>query len=98
MKIRKPEIDFSEVPARWAAIPEFAQSEVRVFIRQEACHTALHDGFNSILGRSGYDVAHFERYFEAEFEKLLRTKSLARKAKEPRMFRSYMAAVEASLP
>jgi predicted metal-dependent hydrolase len=52
------------------------KSDVRTFIRQEANHYSLHAAFNTILANNGYDVAEFERYFEAEFEKLFKTRSL----------------------
>jgi len=115
MKVRRPSFDFSDTPARWSAIPEFAQimnasslwiphlerflnrvmtralselraddlqtpqikSDVRLFIRQEANHYALHGAFNAILARHGYEVAELERQFAAEFEKLFETRSLA---------------------
>src|SRR4051812_46705704 len=105
MKVRRPLLDFSRTPARWSAIPEFAQtmnasslwiphlerflnrvlvralsqlgeddaktkclrSDVRLFVRQEANHYALHDAFNAVLQTDGYDVSAFERHFEAEF-------------------------------
>jgi len=53
------------------------REEMRIFIRQEANHTALHDSFNSILTREGYDVEPFLKLFDEEFERLLQTKSLA---------------------
>jgi len=115
MKVRRPNLDFSETPAHWAKSPEHAQvcnssslwiphlerflnrvlakvlsqmkdnprmtpelrDQVRTFIRQESNHYAMHESYNQILTREGYDVAHFEAMFEAEFEKLLQTKSLA---------------------
>ena len=113
MRVRKPNVDFSQTSARWAPVGEFAQqmnatslwiphlerflnrvmsqanakldasnrnhaqlkTDIRTFIRQEGNHTALHAAFNEILPREGYDVAHFERHFEAEFKRLLTTKS-----------------------
>lgn len=53
------------------------KAEMRTFIRQESNHYAVHDAFNTILTRNGYDVARFEALFEVEFEKLFQTKSLA---------------------
>lgn len=114
MKVRRPALDFSDTPAHWAKISEYAQScnatslwipylerflnrvlaralshlkdegkltdtlrtDVRTFIRQESNHYALHEEFNSILPRNGYNVAHLEALFEAEFDKLLKTKSI----------------------
>jgi predicted metal-dependent hydrolase len=113
MRVRKPSVEFSQTPARWAPNGEFAQqmnasslwiphlerflnrvmaqaaakldgnnpqgaklkADVRTFIRQEGHHTALHAAFNQILPREGYDIAAFESHFEAEFERLLKTKS-----------------------
>lgn len=113
MRVRKPDVDFSQTSARWAPHGEFAQqmnasslwiphlerflnrvmsqanakldasnprhaqlkADIRTFIRQEGNHTALHAAFNAILPRAGYDIAHFERHFEAEFKRLLATKS-----------------------
>lgn len=59
--------------------PKTAQirSDVRLFMRQEANHYALHDAFNAVLPASGYDVSTFESHFEEEFERLFSTKSLA---------------------
>jgi predicted metal-dependent hydrolase len=51
------------------------KADIRMFIRQEANHYSLHGAFNEILPRSGYDVAVFEKHFEAEFERLYTTKS-----------------------
>lgn len=56
---------------------EELRADVRMFIRQESNHYALHDEYNAILTRSGYDVARFEAMFEAEFEKLFQSKSIA---------------------
>jgi predicted metal-dependent hydrolase len=53
------------------------RSDVRLFVRQEANHYALHDAFNTVLQADGYDVSAFERHFEAEFERLFSTRSLA---------------------
>jgi len=53
------------------------KSDIRIFIRQEAMHYTLHAAFNDILPRQGYDVAGFERHFQAEFERIFSTKSLA---------------------
>lgn len=115
MKVRRPAFDFSQTPAKWSVIPEFAQmmnatslwipylerflnqvmaravgemkdddpetrrikADTKLFIRQEANHYSLHGAFNAILPNSGYDVSEFERQFEAEFQRLLSTKSLA---------------------
>src|SRR5437870_5232160 len=52
------------------------RGEVRLFVRQEANHYTTHAAFNEVLPRNGYDVAEFERLFEAEFERLFTTKSL----------------------
>lgn len=57
-------------------LTEELRADVRMFIRQESNHYALHDAYNAILPRSGYDVATFEAMFEAEFEKLFQTKSI----------------------
>ena len=51
--------------------------QIRIFIRQESNHTAIHDSFNAILSREGYDTAPFVKHFDEEFETMLRTKSLA---------------------
>ncbi|MGE0386703.1 MAG: metal-dependent hydrolase [Gammaproteobacteria bacterium] len=56
---------------------ERLKADIRTFIRQEANHYTLHGAFNGILAAHGYDVARFERHFEAEFEKLFSTRSLA---------------------
>ena len=53
------------------------REEVRIFIRQESNHTAIHDSFNAILTREGYDTAPLIQHFEAEFERLMQTRSLA---------------------
>ena len=53
------------------------KADAKMFIRQEANHYSLHGAFNAILPNCGYDVSEFERHFEAEFQKLLSTKSLA---------------------
>ena len=53
------------------------KADAKMFIRQEANHYSLHGAFNSIFPNCGYDVSEFERYFEAEFKKLISTKSLA---------------------
>jgi predicted metal-dependent hydrolase len=53
------------------------KSDIRTFIRQESNHYMTHSAFNAILPNNGYDVAEFELLFEAEFKKLLSTKSLA---------------------
>ena len=115
MKVRRPICDFTQTPAHWAPVPEFAQnfnasslwiphlerflnrvmakaaaalnknddpemkrivSDVRMFIKQEANHYALHGSFNAVLTKDGYDVVELERHFAAEFEKLLATRSL----------------------
>jgi len=52
------------------------KADVRTFIRQESNHYALHDAFNRILTRNGYDAPALEALFEADFERLFRTKSL----------------------
>ena len=115
MKVRRPNLDFSNTPAKWSPNAEFAQSvnasslwipslerflnrvlarvlaqyrdderltpelreQMRIFIRQESNHTALHDAFNSVLPREGYEVEPFLKLFDDEFERLLQTKSLA---------------------
>jgi len=115
MHVRRPDIDFSDVPAHWASTPEFSQhwnassfwipdlerflnrvmakalasmkadddpetrrvkSDVRMFIRQEANHYALHDAFNAIVKRD-YELSAIEQHVQAEFERLFETKSLA---------------------
>lgn len=53
------------------------RDDTKLFIRQEAMHYTNHSAFNAILTRHGYDVAAYERYFEAEFERLFATRSLA---------------------
>lgn len=53
------------------------RNDVKIFIRQESNHYALHADFNSILSRSGFDMGTLEKQFEAEFERLFSTKSLA---------------------
>jgi len=53
------------------------RNDIKMFIRQEAMHYTNHAAFNTILTRNGYDVAAFERHFEAEFERLFSVKSLA---------------------
>lgn len=55
---------------------ERIRGDVKTFIRQEANHYSLHAEFNSIMARHGFDLAPFERHFEAEFERLYKTKSL----------------------
>jgi len=52
------------------------KADARSFIRQESNHYALHDAFNTILPRNGYDSAPLETFFAAEFERLFRSKSL----------------------
>jgi predicted metal-dependent hydrolase len=53
------------------------KADIKLFIRQEATHYAMHGAFNQIMVRDGYDVAPFEKMFDSEFEKLFKTKSLA---------------------
>jgi len=53
------------------------RGEVRTFIRQESNHYSLHDQYNTILKCGKYDLSRFEALFEAEFHKLLDTKSIA---------------------
>lgn len=115
MHVRRPNLDFSQTPARWASNGEFAQqmnagstyipylerflnrvmaqaasrlkqsdsdtaalrADIKLFIRQEANHYAIHGAFNTILPRHGYEISAFERQFEAEFERLYTTKSFA---------------------
>lgn len=115
MRVRRPKLNFSTTPARWAAIPEFSQSmnaaslwiphlerflnrvmaearkslaakdkltsqldaDIRAFVGQESNHYATHAAFNTILTREGYPgIDAFEQHFEAEFKKLLSTRSL----------------------
>jgi len=52
------------------------RADVRTFIRQESNHYAMHGAFNAVLPNNGYDVKEFELLFEAQFKKLLSTKSL----------------------
>lgn len=54
---------------------ERLHGDIRIFIRQEANHYAVHDAFNRILSRNGYDISEMERHFKSEFERLLETKS-----------------------
>ena len=58
-------------------ISDELRAEVRTFIRQESNHYLLHDQYNTIIKHGKYDVRRFEALFEAEFQKLLDTKSLA---------------------
>lgn len=115
MRARRPDFDFSQVPAHWSTNAEFAQffnaastpmphlerflnrvmaraaatltgddaptrrlrEDIRVFIRQESNHYALHEQFNAIVPRDGYDLAAVEAYVAGEYDRLLKTKSLA---------------------
>lgn len=115
MKVRRPDFDFSNSPAHWAANPEFAQSinassvwlpylerflnrvmakvsgqldpadprtsalkdDIKTFIRQESMHYANHGAFNQVLVREGYEIEEFQSFFEAEYERLFSSKSLA---------------------
>jgi uncharacterized protein len=63
------------LPADDAGTPRL-RGDIKLFIRQEAMHYTNHAAFNAILSRAGYDIAGFERHFEAEFERLFTTKSL----------------------
>ena len=65
----------AELPGDDRAV-QMIRKSVRTFIRQEANHYSLHAAFNTVLSRNGYDVAAFERHFEAEFERLFATRSL----------------------
>jgi predicted metal-dependent hydrolase len=53
------------------------REDIRVFIRQEANHYSLHDQFNAIIPRAGYDIAAIEAYIASEYERIWTTKSLA---------------------
>jgi uncharacterized protein len=52
------------------------REEIRIFIRQEANHYSLHDAYNAIVPRAGYDVAAVDAHIAEEYERLWRTKSL----------------------
>jgi len=52
------------------------KADGRSFLQQESNHYALHDAFNTILPRNGYDTEALEAHFAAEFERLFQTKSL----------------------
>ena len=52
------------------------RGEMRTFVRQESCHYAIHEAFNAVLPANGYDVSEFTAIFEANFARLLETKSL----------------------
>jgi uncharacterized protein len=51
------------------------REDIRLFIRQEAQHYTAHGAFNAIFSREGYEIAEFERHVQAEFDRLVATKS-----------------------
>lgn len=51
------------------------RADIRMFIRQEANHYALHDAYNAILRRGQYDLAPLEARIEAEYRNILDTRS-----------------------
>lgn len=53
------------------------KKDIQIFIRQEANHYSLHERFNAIMPRSGYDISAIEAYIESEYERLWNTKSFA---------------------
>ena len=53
------------------------KTDIRAFIRQESNHYTLHDRFNEVLRREGYDIASLETMIEAEYERIWTTKSFA---------------------
>jgi predicted metal-dependent hydrolase len=53
------------------------REDIRMFIRQEANHYALHEQFNTIVTHAGYDVSAIDDYIAGEYDRLLKTKSLA---------------------
>jgi len=53
------------------------RADIRAFIRQESNHYAFHDRFNALLRRDRYDIEPIERLIEAEYERILTTKSFA---------------------
>lgn len=53
------------------------RADITTFIRQEACHTSVHEQMNQVLIRDGYDrIPELEKKIEAHYEHLLKTKSL----------------------
>ena len=53
------------------------REDIRIFIKQEANHYSLHDQYNTIVPRAGYDIAAIETYIASEYQRLIETKSLA---------------------
>ena len=52
------------------------RADIRAFIRQESNHLSIHEKFNDVLRRDGYDLSALEEMIEAEYERILTTKSL----------------------
>lgn len=53
------------------------RSDIRAFIRQESNHYSLHESYNEVLRRDGYDISALEEMIEKEYDKLWNTKSFA---------------------
>jgi predicted metal-dependent hydrolase len=53
------------------------RQDIRIFIKQESNHYTLHEQFNAIMKRDGYDISGLEAMIEAEYERLWATKSFA---------------------
>ena len=51
--------------------------DVRNFIRQESNHYLLHERFNDVLKRDGYDISGLEEMIDAEYDKIWNTRSFA---------------------
>lgn len=58
-------------------VPEKLKRDVGIFIKQEMQHCRRHVGFNKRLHQQGYDgLLPFEKAYEADYDRLLRTRSL----------------------
>lgn len=53
------------------------RADIRAFIRQEANHYTLHESYNAVLERDGYDLSALNAMIASEYERIWTTRSFA---------------------